>query len=188
MSDLSPRNNGTDQRAFITRLAAGIAPLATGLLAGALFYGWANVEPTFAAVPLEVHLSFRTTLMRQNGIVMQALMAIAFSTSIWLAVAARGKARICAAGAALLVGVTFLVTRFGNVPIHAEMKAWAAGALAANYQDRLETWRMFNDVRVATAVGAFVLLLVAADLVRHRSRPGRADSAARPEEVGGVSK
>lgn len=172
-----------------TRLAAGAAPLATGLLAGALFYGWANVEPTFAAVPLDVHLTFRTTLMRLNGIVMQTLMATAFATSVWLAVAVRGRARISAAGAALLIVATFLITRLGNVPIHAEMKAWAAGALAANYQERLEAWRAFNDIRVATAVGAFVLLLVAADLARgRRRRPSPTDSAARPESDSGVSK
>ena len=34
------------------RVASGTAAVSTGLLAGSLFYGWANMVPTFAAVPL----------------------------------------------------------------------------------------------------------------------------------------
>jgi uncharacterized membrane protein len=154
------------ERSSNARAAAVVALLGTGLLAGALFYGWANVAPTFAAVPLDVHLTFRVALMTRNGVVMQALMAISFGAAVWLAVAARGRVGACAAGAAGLTGVTFLVTRFGNVPFNGEMREWAAGALAPDFQQRLQLWGTFNDVRVATAVAAFELLVVAVVLVR----------------------
>jgi uncharacterized membrane protein len=149
------------ERSSNVRAAAAVALLGTGLLAGALFYGWANVTPTFASVPLDVHLTFRTELMTRNGVVMQGLMAVSFGAALWLAVAARGRVRAGAAGAAALTGVTFLVTRFGNVPINAEMREWAAGALAPDFQQRLLVWGAFNDARVATSVAAFGLLLVA---------------------------
>jgi uncharacterized membrane protein len=154
------------QHVISPRTIAVAAQLATGLLAGAFFYGWANVNPTFAAVPLDVHLTFRTELMKQNAIVMQALMAASFVTSAGLAVAARGRARVCAVAAAALAVATFLVTRFGNVPFNAEIRAWAAGALAPDYQDQLATWDVYNDIRVATAVDAFALVVVAAGVLR----------------------
>lgn len=154
------------QRVISPRTAAAAAQLATGLLAGALFYGFANVNPTFAAVPLDVHLTFRTELMNLNAIVMQALMAASFVTSAGLAIGARGRARACAVGATVLTVATFLVTRFGNVPFNAEIRAWAAGALVPDYQERLATWGVFNDIRVATAVGAFALVIAAAGLLR----------------------
>jgi uncharacterized membrane protein len=104
--------------------------------------------------------------MNLNAIVMQALMAASFVTSAGLAVAARGRARGCAVGATVLTLATFLVTRFGNVPFNAEIRAWAAGALVPDYQERLATWGVFNDIRVATAVGAFALVIAAAGLLR----------------------
>jgi uncharacterized membrane protein len=154
------------QHVISPRTIAVAAQLATGLLAGAFFYGWANVNPTFAAVPLDVHLTFRTELMKQNAIVMQALMAASFVTSAGLAVAARGQARVCAAAATALAVATFLVTRFGNVPFNAEIREWTAGALAPDHQDQLATWGVYNDIRVATAVGAFALIAVAAGALR----------------------
>jgi uncharacterized membrane protein len=154
------------ERSLNERAAAAVGLLGTGLLAGALFYGWANVTPTFAAVPLDVHLTFRVELMNRNAVVVQALMAVSFVSAVWLAIAAGGRVRALAAGATALTAATFLVTRFGNVPYNQEMREWLAGALAADYQQQLQVWGMFNDVRVATAVAAFALLIVAVTTAR----------------------
>ncbi|MEV0048991.1 DUF1772 domain-containing protein [Saccharopolyspora shandongensis] len=150
------------------RLAAGFALLATGVLAGAFFYGWANVTPTFSAVPLDVHLAFRTELMKVNGVVMQVLMAAAVATTGWLAISTRGRARIPAIAGIAFAVASFLVTRFGNVPINQEMKRWAAGELAPDHLDRLAVWGTFNDIRVATALTAFVLVIITAGLTGAR--------------------
>ncbi|MFC7446885.1 anthrone oxygenase family protein [Rhodococcus daqingensis] len=165
-------NDSTEHTAPLpnARLAMPAALLATGLLAGTFLYGWANVTPTFDAVPIDVHLAFRTELMRMNSIVMQSLMLAAFLTCGWCALALRGPARAATAGGAVLAVATFLVTRFGNVPINQEMKVWAAGALAVDYQDRLAAWDLFNDIRVTTALCAFALVILAADLVRRTAR------------------
>ncbi|MER7079963.1 protein of unknown function [Saccharopolyspora kobensis] len=145
-------------------LTGSAALLATGVLTGAFFYGWANVAPTFGAVPLDVHLTFRTELMKMNGIVMQALMAASIATSGALAIVAGGRARTSAIGAALLAVTAFLVTRFGNVPINQEMKIWATGGLAPDFQERLAVWDTFHDIRVAAALGAFALVIIAVQL------------------------
>lgn len=163
------------------RFSAGAAQLATGLLAGAFCYGWANVAPTFDAVPLDVHLAFRTELMKVNGIVMQALMGAAVLTCAWFAVTARGRARTLGIAASVLAVTAFAVTRFGNVPINGEIKRWQAGDLAPDYLDRLRTWDTFNDIRVAAAVAAFVLLLLAVDRARS------SDGADRERRVGAAA-
>jgi hypothetical protein len=58
---------------------------------------------------------------------------------------------------------------FGNVPINLQIEEWAGGPLAHDFQDRLRAWETLNDTRVAAAVGALVVLVVAVDLSRPRS-------------------
>jgi len=148
-------------------LAAAVAALVpSGILAGALSYGRVNVVPTFDAVPLDVHLTFRVALFEANGVVMPVLMGIGFAGAVWLAVAARGRLRVAAASAAVLTAVTAAVTRFGNVPVNDEVRAWLATGPAPDYLERLRYWGVLNDVRLATAVAAFVVLVVAVASVR----------------------
>lgn len=164
------------------RVASGTAAVSTGLLAGSLFYGWANVVPTFAAVPLDVHLALRAELMNHNGVVMQALMAASLGAVVWLAVVAgRSRARTWALIAAGLTTATFVVTRLGNVPINGEIRAWAAGEVPDDYLDRLVVWGVFNDIRVSTAVTAFVLITIAL------GQAGRAARAAKPATDGSAT-
>jgi uncharacterized membrane protein len=155
-------------RSLNERAAATAALLATGLLAGALWFGWSNVDPTFAAVPLDVHLAFRVQLQSRNAVIMPALMGASFAAIVWFAVATRGRTRVWAAVAAACMVVTFAVTQLGNVPVNREMRQWAAGALASDYQDRLQVWGVFNDIRTAAAVAALAALVLAVAAVRAR--------------------
>lgn len=163
------------------RIASGTAAVSTGLLAGSLFYGWANVVPAFAALPLDVHLAFRAQLMNHNGVIMQALMAASLGAAVWLAaVAGRTRARTWALTAAGLTTATFFVTRLGNVPINGEIRAWAAGEVPDDYLDRLVVWGVFNDIRVCTAVAAFVVIIIAlgqAGLAARSTKPTTDGSA-----------
>ena len=134
------------------------ALLAAGLLAGAMGYGAVNLVQAFRAVPLDVRLTFHTALMRMNGPVIQSVMALAFLASVALAVTHRGRDRWIAAGAAALV--SFLVTRFGNVPINAEIKVWAATTPPPDHASILRRWELYNVIRTVAAVTAFGLLLV----------------------------
>ncbi|GAA1549962.1 DUF1772 domain-containing protein [Brevibacterium picturae] len=158
------------------RLATGVALLSSGLLAGAFLFGWATVAPTFAEVPLEVHLTYRVELMKFNGTIMPPLMVITIAALIWFTAVTGGSARACAAGAIGLAIAALLTTMFGNVPINGQIKEWATGSLPADYQETLSAWGTFHDIRFTTAVGAFVLLIVAAGWT---SRDRRADSVER---------
>ncbi|PSK85011.1 uncharacterized protein DUF1772 [Murinocardiopsis flavida] len=152
---------------LLVRIARGIALLTTGLLAGAFSYGAVNVAPTFRAVPLDVRLTFHIALMKMNAVVMQAGMALALISAIALIVVVRAAVpRLLAAGASALLLATFLVTRFGNVPINRQMREWVADAPPADYADILQVWDTFHIIRTATAIAAFLLIIAIADRAR----------------------
>ncbi|MFJ8582186.1 anthrone oxygenase family protein [Micromonospora sp. NPDC093277] len=155
-------NDRIDPRGRRRRIVESIALLSSGLLAGAFGYGAVNVVQTFKAVPLDVRLTFHTALMKMNGPVMQSTMGLAVLSSVVLAVLSRGAARRLAATAGALVATSFLVTRFGNVPINAKIKVWAVTTAPPDHEAILRRWEIFNDVRTGAALVAFVLLLVLA--------------------------
>lgn len=120
-----------------------------------------NVLYAFREVPLEVRFTFHVALMRVNGPVMQSLMALAVLGTLVLAVQSRGGRRRVAACATVLVILSFLVTRFGNVPINQQIKRWAVGTPPADYADILRRWELFHFTRTGCAVLAFILVIVA---------------------------
>jgi uncharacterized membrane protein len=141
------------------RLVTGLALLSTGLLAGAFGYGAVNVQTTFNAVPLDVRLTFHSALMKMNGPVMQTTMALAALSSLTLTVLTRGRPRYLTGAAGVLAVVSFLITRFGNVPINGQIKVWAVSTPPADYASILQRWEVFNVARTLTAVAAFVLII-----------------------------
>ncbi|MDG4857628.1 DUF1772 domain-containing protein [Streptomyces sp. T-3] len=144
------------------RLLQGLALLSTGTLAGAFGYGAANLVPTFNAVPLDMRLSFHTQLMQMNGITMQGAMGLSALTAFALAALTRGAARRLAGGAGLLAVASFLITRFGNVPINGRIKQWAGTSAPADHAEILARWEVFNYARTGAAFAAFVLLILLA--------------------------
>ncbi|RAS60673.1 uncharacterized protein DUF1772 [Lentzea atacamensis] len=158
------------------RLVTGLALLSTGLLAGAFGYGAVNVATTFNVVPLDVRLTFHSALMQMNGPVMQTTMALAALSSLVLSVLARGTHRYLSGAAGVLVVASFLITRFGNVPINGQIKVWAVTTPPADYAPHLQRWETFNIVRTLTALVAFVLVIVIATLVT-RSRQAEREHA-----------
>ncbi|MFD0076805.1 anthrone oxygenase family protein [Streptomyces sp. NPDC127166] len=144
------------------RITHGLALVSTGLLAGAFAYGAANLVPTFDAVPIGMRLDFHTALMKMNGITVQGAMAVSTLSSFTLAALTRGRTRAVAASAGTLTFTSFLITRFGNVPINSHIKQWAATAPPADHAEILHRWELFNDARTLTAAAAFILLTVLA--------------------------
>ncbi|MFB9208667.1 anthrone oxygenase family protein [Nonomuraea spiralis] len=152
------------------RYTQGAALVATGLLAGAFGYGAANVIPTFDAVPLDVRLTFHTTMMKVNEPVMQSAMALAILTTFGLAVAGRGRPRLLALGAGGAALASLLITVFGNVPLHAQFRKWAAGPVPSGYAETFQRWELFHTLRTLTALAAFVLIVTAALVARPSTR------------------
>ncbi|MFC6079652.1 DUF1772 domain-containing protein [Sphaerisporangium aureirubrum] len=155
-------------RAGVTGLFQGFALLTTGLLAGTFAYGAVNIVPAFNAVPLEVRLTFHSAMMRLNEPVMRTAMALAIISSLGLALASRGLPRLLPAGAAVLGLGSLLITLLGNVPLHQDIKRWAAtGSAPPGHQEILRQWDTFHAMRTATGLAAFLLIIVAA-VVLHR--------------------
>ncbi|MFI0812097.1 DUF1772 domain-containing protein [Streptomyces echinatus] len=142
-----------------TRLLQALALFSTGLLSGAFGYGAANLVPTFNAVPIGMRLDFHAELMKMNGITMQATMAVSALSTLALAASVRGRARVLAGVAGFLAVSSFLITRFGNVPINGRIKQWAATAPPPDHAEILRRWELCNDARTATAGLAFGLLI-----------------------------
>lgn len=154
------------------RAAALVFP---GLLAGAFGYGAVNLLYAFREVPLDVRFTFHTALMRVNGPVMQSLMGLAVLSTLVLAVRSRHRFRWIAGTASALVFTSFLVTRFGNVPINQHIEQWAIATPPADYAEILHRWEMFHLLRTTCALVAFVLAVgVVLAAVRAESRDGGA--------------
>src|SRR5882757_10056563 len=147
----------------IYKISNAVVLLTTGLLAGTFFYAKFNVLPTFWEVPIETHLRFRVALMQHNGITVQSLMAAAILSTIWFTwINRRQKVTCILAGFAILLTIaTFIITRFGNVPINAQIKTWVPTAPPANWIDVLKTWDLYHTFRTVTAIGSFVVVLIA---------------------------
>lgn len=147
---------------MLVRVTKGVALTATGLLTGAFGYGAVNLGPTFWEVPLQMRLSFHAELMKMNSPVMQTAMVAAALSSLALALQTRERERLLACGATVLTVASFLITRFGNVPINARIKEWAVTSAPADYAEILHRWDLFNRMRTSTALIAFILLVITA--------------------------
>ncbi|MEE6260093.1 DUF1772 domain-containing protein [Plantactinospora sonchi] len=171
--------SGADPRSRATavRIVRALALMSTGLLAGAFCYGALNVVQAFQAVPLDVRLTFHSALMRMNGPVMQSAMGVAVLSSLVLAILLRGTPRRLAGAASALVVTTFVVTRFGNVPINRQMRDWLTTSPSADHAAILSRWEMLNYIRSFTALAAFILVLMVVDRALTR-----ADGTAYPVE------
>ena len=153
------------------KVANVLALLSSGLMAGAFAYGFFAVVPTFYEVPLEVHLNYRDALMRHNGIYMQISMAVSILAPIWWASTmddGSKNSRWLAISASLLAVISFVVTRFGNVPINRMIRTWSAVAPPADYERWLNRWMIFNDFRVTTAVMGFACVADGSECSSHR--------------------
>lgn len=105
---------------------------------------------------------------------MQGLMGIGILTSAGFAFSLTDRvARLAVGAAALLTVTSFLVTRLGNVPINGEIRGWPATDPPAGWAERLQRWEIFHDVRTATGVSAFVILLLVSHFRRYGSPTSR---------------
>jgi uncharacterized membrane protein len=116
---------------------------------------------------------------------MQAAMAASALSSLALAGLTHGRARLLAGTAALLALASFLITRFGNVPINGRIKQWAATSAPDDHAEILWRWDFYNNLRTLAALTAFMLLIIHTISKRHGAgeatapavSPGRAEIA-----------
>lgn len=140
-----------------------ISLLLTGLIAGTFFYGTFAVIPAFYEVPGEIHLSFRTALMRHNAVLVMALVILAIvglAIYAWQVRKVR-MAGICCLTALIFTIISLVITRLGSVPINLQMKTWNPGSPPDNWLQVLATWDFYNLIRTGTSIGSFICLLIA---------------------------
>ncbi|MFC9893529.1 anthrone oxygenase family protein [Nocardia sp. NPDC127579] len=141
------------------RWARAGALLFGGLLAGAFGYGAVNVVYAFRKVTPETRFTFHTALMSVNGVVMQALMGLTIASCLAVAVLGSGRTRWIGGAATTLAVASFLITRFGNVPINQHIKQWAVGIPPSDYPEILARWEAFHFARTGCALVAFLLIV-----------------------------
>lgn len=144
-------------------ISNAVALFATGLLAGTFFYVRFNIVPTFWEVSPEVHLRFRFVLMKYNDVVFKTLMAASIVSSVWFAWRIRLLKHIFVFTlfAVILAITTFSISYFGNIPISSQVKTWLQTSPPENWVSILKTWDFYHSCRTATAIGSFVMILIA---------------------------
>ena len=139
-----------------------VALLLTGLIAGTFFYGTLTVIPTFYEVPAEVHLQFRTALMKHNVFVVMSLVVFAIiviALYTWQVRKVKITLAFCLA-ALLFTVISLVVTRIGSVPINMQIKTWNPSSPPADWLRILNTWDFYNLIRTIMSIGSFVFLLL----------------------------
>lgn len=150
-----------------TRIIKATAVFVTGLLAGMFTYGALNVAQAFKAVPLDVRFTYHVALMNVNAYVMQITMGLAVLSALTLTVIARGTPRLLAGAATVLGVATFVITRFGNVPINQQIRQWVKTSPPADVASILDRWELLHYFRTGTAVLMFATIVLIA--VRYRA-------------------
>ena len=135
----------------------------TGLIAGTFFYGSFCVLPAFYELPSVSHLSFRTTLMNHNKVIVMALVIIAIPILMMYCWEVRKSkiARILCLFTLIFTIVSLVVTRLGSVPINIEMKKWNPASPPADWLLILDKWDLYNAIRTFTSIAGFICLLIA---------------------------
>ena len=145
------------------KLSNALALFTTGLLAGTFFYVKIIILPTFWDVSTNIHLHFRFALMQHHDAVFQTLIALSILSSSWFTWRIRTLGQISVfTGFAVLLGITtYLITYFGNIPINNQLKLWLETSVPENWVSILKSWDFFHTCRTATAIGSFLMILIA---------------------------
>ena len=147
---------------MISQLSKMASLLLTGLIAGTFFYGTFTVIPTFYEVPADIHLQFRTALMKHNVLIVMSLIVLAIVAIAWYTWQVR-KTRMVFAYcllALLFTVASLVITRLGSVPINMQIKTWTPADPPANYLNVLATWDFYNLIRTILSIGSFIALLI----------------------------
>jgi len=144
-------------------ISNALALFSTGLLAGTFFYVKFNIAPAFWEVSQYAHLNFRFILMKHNDIFYQSLLCFSIISTIWFTWRIRFYKHIFifTGFAAILAVLTYLITYFGNMKINDQIKIWLQTTPPENWVSILKTWDFYHTFRTLTAMGSFMMILVA---------------------------
>ncbi|MFJ9367108.1 anthrone oxygenase family protein [Nocardia sp. NPDC101769] len=162
---------------MIVRYLAATALACSGFLAGAFSYGSLVVRPAYWSSPDAVHNAYRAQFIPHNSPVMPTAQILGVALALLLAVVTRDMiGRVLSVGAAVATLACIVVTKFGNVPINNKIRSWNPNNPPADYLTMLHRWDTYHDIRTASVVLAFMLVIAAT--VRMIGAPARQPSSA----------
>lgn len=143
-----------------------ISLVLTGLVAGTMAVGLVAVRPAMHSLPPTSYVLVKQAFDVSYPKLMKPLQISSLLSTVALAVmAAVDDASTCAiiaAVAAVAVLTNILVTVRGDLPINNAMATWRPEAPPADWESQRARWDFFNSIRTTAAVGALVLLALAA--------------------------
>jgi hypothetical protein len=143
--------------------------LLLSLVVGTMFGIWIGFNP--APLSASAYIEQQQNTIRALNVLMPVLGAICIILAASFAAVARSDRvkRYLIVAAALLLVLAGLITRFGNQPINAVVMTWSASAPPTDWAALRDRWWHWHVIRTSAAIGALVLILLAA--FRSRTSP-----------------
>lgn len=136
-----------------------LATIFSGLLAGEeLVVRW-GVAPAMSTLPDAAHLRVRIALVRRLRVLVPMLIGPTVLATLAVAVWAAPGPWAWAALAALVVFVAS--SALGTVPINMQVIDWDPDRPPTDWRTLVARWEAIDVLRSSTAVGTFVLLVLA---------------------------
>jgi Domain of unknown function (DUF1772) len=139
--------------------------LFSGLLAGMFGMGTVVIQPVSISLPTEAHILFRQRMIPRLhylappamlGSLLSSLSVAIFFTSGW--------SRALLLLNAGLYCASILITLLGNVPLNHQFMKWKPSTLPENWMNLVHRWGVYDQVRFALCLLAFLSALIAASL------------------------
>jgi Domain of unknown function (DUF1772). len=135
-----------------------LALITGGLVAGAMFGIWRGYNPT--ALSATASVEQHQQAVRGLNVILPGLGAVTIVLTMAIAVHVRQKrlALLTFAFAALLFGISGIVTRTRNQPINRVVMHWDARTPPTEWLEMRKTWWQWHLIRTFTGIAGFVLL------------------------------
>lgn len=144
--------------------------LVMALLVGTMFGIWVGYNP--ASLSVTAYVEQQQNAIRSMNTLLPIMGAVCIALACLLAWFSKSdlRSRNLLIGAALLLLVAGMTTRFGNQPINAIVMQWSPKSPPANWMQLRDQWWQWHVVRSLAAIAALSLSIVAV-LVGARKQP-----------------
>lgn len=146
-----------------------VAVLLISLVAGSTFGIWRGYDP--AAYSALTFLETHQGAVRGLNVLLPVMgMSAMLFTAILAVLARRNRAALAAyASAMALMAIAAAITRFANQPINAEIMAWTAETMPAQWTHVRDAWWNWHIIRTLVGIGSVVVLILAVFADRRNS-------------------
>lgn len=131
------------------------------LLVGTMFGIWVGSNPS--GLSATAYVEQQQNAIRSLNILLPIMGAICIILTATLALLTKAdsRTRYLLVGAAVLMLIAAIVTRFENQPINAVVIQWSPESPAVNWAELRDQWWQWHIVRSLAGIGALVLTVLA---------------------------